>query len=91
MPFMSVVFKQSELLTSKQARRTEVAAYFICTMSIHDPDTYRRYTALTPATLARYGGRFLTRGNPVLTVEGPAFTQRLVLIEFPDGDAALAW
>ena len=68
-----------------------MAAYFICTMTIHDPETYRKYTALTPATLARYGGRFLTRGDTVLTVEGPAFTERLVLIEFADQDAALSW
>lgn len=68
-----------------------MAAYFICTMTVHDPETYRKYTALTPATLARYGGKFLTRGDAVLTVEGPAFTERLVLIEFPDQDTALAW
>lgn len=68
-----------------------MAAYFICTMTVHDPDTYRKYTALTPATLARYSGRFLTRGDPVETVEGPVFTERLVLIEFPDRDEAMAW
>lgn len=68
-----------------------MAAYFVCSMTIHDPETYRKYTALTPATLARYGGRFLTRGDAVLTVEGPAFTERLVLIEFPDRESALSW
>lgn len=68
-----------------------MAAYFICTMTIHDPETYRKYTALTPATLARYGGKFLTRGDAVRTVEGPAFGERLVLIEFPDQDKAMAW
>ena len=66
-------------------------AYFICTMSIHDPETYRKYTALTPPTLARYGARFLTRGEPVTTAEGPAFTERMVILEFPDSAAALAW
>lgn len=68
-----------------------MAAYFICTMTIHDPETYRKYTALTPATVARYDGRFLTRGDTVQTVEGPAFTERLVPIEFLDRDTALAW
>ena len=68
-----------------------MAAYFICTMTIHDPETYRKYTALTPATVARYDGRFLTRGDTVQTVEGPTFTERLVLIEFSDRDTALAW
>ncbi|MCC7319397.1 MAG: DUF1330 domain-containing protein [Rubellimicrobium sp.] len=66
-------------------------AYFICTMTIHDPETYRKYTDHTPATLARYGGRFLTRGDLVTTEEGPAFGERLVILEFPDRAAALAW
>lgn len=60
-------------------------------MAIHDPETYRKYTALTPVTLARYGGRFLTRGDAVRTVEGPEFKERLVLIEFPDQNAAMSW
>ncbi len=66
-------------------------AYFICTMTIHDPETYRKYTALTPATVARHGGRFLTRGDEVETVEGPKFAERLVILEFPDRAKALAW
>lgn len=68
-----------------------MTAYFVCTMKVHDPETYRRYTALTPATLAKYGGRFLTRGDEVETVEGEEFTERLVLLEFPDRETALAW
>lgn len=68
-----------------------MAAYFVCSMTIHDPETYRKYTALTPATLERHGGKFLTRGDAVQTVEGPAFNERLVIIEFPDQETALAW
>ncbi len=68
-----------------------MAAYFICTMTVHDPETYRKYTALTPATLARHGGRFLTRGDPVDTVEGAAFTERMVILQFPDHAAAMGW
>ena len=68
-----------------------MAAYFVCTMTVHDPETYRKYTALTPATLARYGGKFLTRGDTVTTVEGPSFTERLVLIEFADKETAMDW
>ena len=66
-------------------------AYMVCTMNIHDPETYRKYTALTPATLARHGGRFLTRGDPIKTCEGEEFTDRMVILEFPDKAAAEAW
>lgn len=68
-----------------------MTAYFVCTMTVHDPETYRRYTAVTPAILARHGGRFLTRGDEVTTHEGEPFTERLVLLEFPDRAAAEAF
>jgi uncharacterized protein (DUF1330 family) len=66
-------------------------AYFVCTMKVHDPETYRLYTAETPGTLARYGGKFLTRGDEVTTAEGPEFEERMVILEFPDRAAAMAW
>ena len=68
-----------------------MAAYFVCTMRIHDPATYLKYTALTPPIVARHGGKFLTRGDEVTTHEGEKFTERMVLIEFPDRAAAEAW
>lgn len=68
-----------------------MAAYFVCTMRIHDPETYKKYTALTPAIVARHGGKFLTRGDLVTTHEGEQFGERMVIIEFPDRGAAEAW
>ena len=59
-------------------------AYVLSTMTIHDPKTYKRYTDVTPPIVKRHGGKFLTRGDPVTTAEGEEFTERLVLIEFPD-------
>ena len=66
-------------------------AYVIATMSIHDPATYRKYTALTPPTVARHGGKFLTRGDEVVTAEGETFKDRLVILEFPSTAHAKAW
>ncbi|WP_425330070.1 DUF1330 domain-containing protein [Terrirubrum flagellatum] len=63
----------------------------VCTMIIHDPKTYRRYSDCTPATLRRYGGKFLTRGEPVTTPEGREFAERMVIPEFPDRKSAEAW
>lgn len=65
--------------------------YVISMMSIHDPATYRKYTALTPAIVKDYGGRFLTRGEEVTTLEGEAFTNRMVILEFPSRERAEAW
>ena len=66
-------------------------AYVISMMSIHDPDTYRKYTERTPPTVKKYGGRFLTRGEPVRTIEGELYEGRMVLLEFPSADHVEQW
>jgi len=65
-----------------------MSAYLIAMVRVDDPETYRKYTAHTPAIIAEHGGRFLVRGGPVATLEGAPFGQRLVVIEFPSMDAA---
>ncbi|MGD8517117.1 MAG: DUF1330 domain-containing protein [Anaerolineae bacterium] len=66
-------------------------AYVIAMMAIHDPDTYRKYTDRTPPTVKKYGGKFLTRGEPVTTIEGDTYADRLVILEFPSRDHVEAW
>ena len=66
-------------------------AYVLSMMSVHDPDTYRQYTDRTPAIVKKYGGRFLTRGTTVTTLEGTPYDDRLVIIEFPSQADAEAW
>ena len=68
-----------------------MSTYLISTMSIHDPETYRKYLALTPPTVSRHGGRFLTRGDEVITLEGEAFKDRMVIMEFPDRAHVDSW
>lgn len=68
-----------------------MAAYVIATMVVHDPQTYRRYTELTPPLVARHGGKFLTRGDKVDTYEGDTFSERMVLLEFPTREKLDAW
>ena len=64
-----------------------MSAYLVCMIRVDDPETYRKYTARTPALIAKHGGRFLVRGGDVETIEGPAFHDRLVVLEFPSKDA----
>lgn len=66
-------------------------AYVISMMAIHDPETYRKYTDRTPPTVKKYGGKFLTRGEPVTTVEGEMYKDRLVILEFPSKAHVEAW
>ena len=48
------------------------------------------YLERIDATLAPYDGRFLVHGGPVEAVEG-AWPGDVVIIAFPDADAARAW
>ncbi|MBN9250403.1 MAG: hypothetical protein BGO03_01965 [Mesorhizobium sp. 61-13] len=68
-----------------------MTAYVVATMAIHDPQTYRKYTDLTPPLIKRHSGRFLTRGDNVTTAKGQAFEDRMVLLEFPDRAHVEAW
>ena len=38
---------------------------------------------MTPAAIAKYDGRFIVRGGPKVTVEGPDEHRRIVVVEFP--------
>jgi len=66
-------------------------AYVMSMMTIHDPDVYRQYTDLTPPIVEKYGGKFLTRGEPVTCMEGTSYDGRLVILEFPSQADVEAW
>ncbi|MDE2659305.1 MAG: DUF1330 domain-containing protein [Acidobacteriota bacterium] len=68
-----------------------MAAYVVAMIDVHDPETYRKYTDRTPATVKKHGGRFVTRGGAVTALEGDGFDGRMVILEFPDKAAAEAW
>ena len=60
-----------------------MTAYLIATVRVDDPETYKKYTAQTPALVEKYGGKFIVRGGDVEALEGPAFDRRMVILEFP--------
>lgn len=67
-----------------------MTAYVIAEVDVTDPETYKVYTALTPASIARHGGRFLVRGGPCETLEGDS-PKRIVVVEFDSVEAARRW
>jgi uncharacterized protein (DUF1330 family) len=60
-----------------------MAAYLIVYMTISNAEQMKKYQALTPAAVAKFDGRFLVRGGPKVTVEGPEERRRVVVVEFP--------
>jgi uncharacterized protein (DUF1330 family) len=68
-----------------------VPAYVILQIAIQDAVAYERYKALAPASISAYGGRYLVRGGGTEPLEGSWQPSRLVLLEFPDVNAARRW
>jgi uncharacterized protein (DUF1330 family) len=67
-----------------------MAAYVIAEVDVTDPEAYKAYTALTPASIARHGGRFIVRGGGTEALEGTP-PKRIVVVEFADMEAARRW
>jgi uncharacterized protein (DUF1330 family) len=66
-------------------------AYVIVETDIHDSEQYEKYKAASPAAVAGGGGRFVARGGDLAVLEGEWNPSRLVILEFPDLEAAKAW
>ena len=67
-----------------------MSAYWICVYkAVHDADKVAAYAELAGPALREAGGRFLARGNPVVTFERGENT-RTVVIEFESVEAAVA-
>lgn len=68
-----------------------MAAYVIAEVNITNPEGYKAYTAVVPATVEMYGGKFLARGGKAQALEGDWPECRRVIIEFPSVEAARKW
>ena len=56
-----------------------------------DADALDEYRRRNTDAVANHGGRFVVRGGEQEPLEGDWPSKRLVVIEFPDMDAARAW
>ena len=68
-----------------------MAAYVLANVEVTDAAGFAPYREAVPATIAKYGGRYLARGGTALRIEGTPVPKRVVLLEFPDLAAARAW
>ncbi|MBV8119191.1 MAG: DUF1330 domain-containing protein [Alphaproteobacteria bacterium] len=66
-------------------------AYFVVEVETTNPAGMEPYRAAVPATLAQYGGRFLTRGGATELIEGGPEPKRIVILEFADAAAVKRW
>ena len=66
-------------------------AYFVVELEVTNPAGMEPYRAAVPATLAQYGGRYLTRGGATQLIEGGPEPKRIVILEFADAAAVKRW
>jgi uncharacterized protein (DUF1330 family) len=66
-------------------------AYLVGDIEITDPAGYEDYRKGVPATIAAYGGRYLSRGGAVEVLEGQWLPRRAVILEFPSMAQLKAW
>lgn len=66
-------------------------AYIIVEIEIKDQARYERYKHLAPASIAKYGGKYLSRGGATTALEGTWAPERFVILEFADADTARRW
>ncbi len=67
-----------------------MTAYVVNEIVVTDPAVFQTYVAHVPATLPPFGGRYLVRSGATAPIEGEP-PGRIVILEFPDREAALAW
>lgn len=68
-----------------------MTAYVIVDIEVLDPENYKEYVRLAPATVKLYGGRYIARGGENETLEGEWQAKRLVILEFGSIASAKQW
>ena len=68
-----------------------MAVYLIADIEVREPERYKAYVESVPALIAKHGGTYRVRGGEVTALEGGWSPGRLIVLEFPDRAAALAF
>lgn len=66
-------------------------AYLVLDVSVNDFSGFKRYIAEIPAFIAKHSGKYIVQGVQPTTVEGDWTPERMVIIEFPEREAAEAF
>lgn len=66
-------------------------AYAIFDITVTDPVRYEDYKKMAPPSIEKYGGKYLTRGGAVSTLEGDWSPSRIVVRQFESVAMARRW
>ena len=67
------------------------AGYILVDSQVTDPEQFKSYGALAPATVTAAGGEYLARGGKSEVLEGDWKPPRVTVLRFPSYDAAKAF
>jgi uncharacterized protein (DUF1330 family) len=67
-----------------------MTAYVVNELWVSDPEVFQTYVVQVPPTLEPFGGRYVVRSGASEAIEGEP-PGRLVILEFPNREAAKAW
>ncbi len=69
-----------------------MAAFVVVDTKIHDPEGYERYKLLAKPLAEKHGGVYRARGGDLEVIDDDLWAPtRVVIVEFPDVDAARAF
>ena len=68
-----------------------MAGYVIADVNVTNAVAYEEYRKLVPASIKKYGGKYLVRGGQHETLESKWTPSRLVVIEFASVEQARRW
>jgi uncharacterized protein (DUF1330 family) len=68
-----------------------MSAYVVVDIEVIDPVRYEDYKPLAHAAVTAWGGRYVARGGQTEVLEGEWQPRRLVILEFPTVQQAMAW
>ncbi len=66
-------------------------AYMVIEARVLNAGKYQEYLNKVPETLARFGGRYLSRSSRVVPLSGEWKPERMILIEFPGEQSIRDW
>ena len=65
--------------------------YMVIEISVTDRAMYGEYMDRVPAIVEMYGGRYLVRGGPVVSLAGGWEPEKIVILEFPSQERLQEW
>ena len=68
-----------------------MSAYVLFQIEVTDAALYENYKEAAPASVALYGGRYLSRGGSSEALQGVWEAERTTIIEFSSAAAARTW